>query len=52
MPIRLINITIRYQQFSANFTAMTALDNNFLIETESDKVLHRIITNTKSYTKG
>ena len=31
---------------------MPALDNNFLIETESDKVLYRIITAAKYYTKG
>lgn len=52
MPIRLINLTIRYEQLSTNFTAMTALDDNFLIETESDKVLHRIITTMKNGTKG
>lgn len=52
MPIRLINLTIRYEQLSTNFTAMTALDDNFLIETESDKVLHRIITTMENGTKG
>lgn len=52
MPIRLIDLTIQYEQLSANFTAMTALDDNFLIETESDKVLHRIITTMENGTKG
>lgn len=52
MPIRLINLTIRYEQLSTNFTAMTALDDNFLIETKSDKVLHRIITTMENGTKG
>lgn len=52
MPIHLINLTIPYKQLSANLAAMTALDDNFLIETESDKVLRRIITTTECCTKG
>ena len=52
MPIHLINLTIPYEQLSANLASMTALDDNFLIETESDKVLRRIITTTECCTKG